>query len=59
MKHKGARTLEAVTEAARVTLERITWSMAHADELVTASARQQGLADVERALEKKEHGGEE
>jgi hypothetical protein len=59
MMHRGAKTPEAVTEAARVALERITWSMAHAGELVLASAKQQGLADVERAQEKKEHGGEE
>jgi hypothetical protein len=59
MKHKGARTLEAVTEGARVALERITWSMAHAGDLITASAAKRNLADVEHNLEKKEHGGEE
>jgi hypothetical protein len=59
MKHKGAKTLEAVTEAARVALERITWSMAHAGDLIMASAKRQNLGDVENELEKKEHGGEE
>jgi hypothetical protein len=59
MRHKGAKTLEAVTEAARVALERITWSMAHAGDLIMASAKRQNLGDVENELEKKEHGGEE
>jgi hypothetical protein len=59
MPHKGAKTLETVTEAARVALERITWSMAHAGELITASARRRNLADVEHDLEKPDHGGEE
>ena len=58
-KHKGAKTLETVTEGAKVALERITWSMAHAGELITASARRQHLPDVEHQLEAKEHGGEE
>jgi hypothetical protein len=52
MKHKGAKTPEAVTEAARVALDRITWSMAHAGELITASARRRKLDAVERDLDR-------
>ena len=48
-----------LTEAARVALERITWSMAHAGDLIIASAKQKNLGDVEHELEKKEHGDEE
>jgi hypothetical protein len=59
MKHRRARTLEAVTEAAKVALDRITWSMAHASELITASARRKHLGDVEQELAKKEHEGKE
>jgi hypothetical protein len=57
-KHKGAKTPETVTEAARVALERITWSLAHAGELITASARRRGLGDVEHDLARDHEGHE-
>lgn len=59
-KYKGAKTPEQASAAARFALEKITWSIANASEIVVMSARQKHLPDVEEDLAKKqEHGGEE
>jgi len=58
LKHKGARGEQAVTLAAKVALERITWSLSHAGDLVVASARQQHLQDLEKDLAKRQEHSE-
>jgi hypothetical protein len=54
MKHEHATTPEAATEAAKVALERITWSLAHAEDIVNVAAAEGDLADVESDIAEQE-----
>jgi hypothetical protein len=56
--HKGARSVEAATVAARTALELIVWTFAHAGELVVAATMNKKLADVEKYLDNKEHAAD-
>ena len=58
VRHKGSKGEQGVVLAAKTALERITWALGHAADLIVASAKQQHLGDLEHDLAKRdEHAG--
>lgn len=60
-KYKGAHDEGSLVECAQVSLQKVTWSLSHADDLALASARQRSLGQLENDLatkEEKAHGEE-
>lgn len=55
-KYKGAHTEHDVIEGAKFALERVTWSLAHAGDIIVMSAKQKHLSDLEHELAKQKEG---
>lgn len=57
-KYRHAKNESTAVEGAAEILKKITWALAHAGEIATASARQKHLNDLEHDLEKKQSHGD-